>query len=103
MRWDQRSHAQGREALPHARGEQAIARASRFDWHSLACDAEGVLDKVDRVTQFTRFDLKTVLTVPEGTDRDKARQLLEKAERSCLITNSMKAESHLQVEVRIGD
>ncbi len=82
---------------------RAIARASRFDWQSLTCDAEGVLDKVDRVTQFTRFDLKAVLTVPEGADRDKARRLLEKAERSCLITNSMRAESHLQAEVRFGD
>ena len=82
---------------------RAIARASRFDWQSLACHAEGVLDRVDRVTQFTRFDLKTVLTVPAGTDPDKARRLLEKAERSCLITNSMKAESHLQAEVRFSD
>ncbi len=32
---------------------------------------------------------------------DKARRLLDKAERSCLITNSLIANSHLEAEVRV--
>ena len=82
---------------------RAIARASKFDWISLKCDADGVLERPDRVTQFTGFQLRVVLEVPQGTDPDKARRLLDKAEHACLITNSLKASSQLDAEVIIID
>ena len=82
---------------------RAIARAARLEWDSLACEATGILDKVERVTQFTRFDVRAELTVPPGTNEEKARRLLEKAEKHCLVTNSMKAPSTLDATVRISD
>lgn len=81
---------------------RAIARASRFEWVSLSCDVAGTLDKVERVTQFTRFDLQAELTIAPGTDEKKAHRLLEKAENHCLITSSLKGESHLEAEVRFA-
>jgi uncharacterized OsmC-like protein len=81
---------------------RAIARASRFEWVSLSCDVSGTLDKVERVTQFTRFDLQAELTIAPGTDEKKAHRLLEKAENHCLITSSLKGESHLEAEVRFA-
>lgn len=80
---------------------KAIARASKVDWVSLKCEVVGDLDKVDRVTQFTDFHVRAILEVPEGLREGKAERLLEMAEKSCLITNSLKAESHLEAEVRI--
>lgn len=74
---------------------RAIARTARLDWSALTCTAEGTLDKVDKLTQFTGFTVTATLTVPAGTNETKARTILEKAEKYCLITNSMKAESHL--------
>jgi OsmC-like protein len=59
----------------------------------------GDLEKVDRKSQFTRFQLRVRLEVPEGTRETKAHKLLEKAEESCLITNSLKAPSQLVAEV----
>lgn len=82
---------------------RAIARAARLDWNSLDCKAVGTLDKVERVTQFTHFDVKAELTVPAGTDEEKAHRLLEKAEKHCLITNSMKAPSTLDATVEVAD
>lgn len=82
---------------------RATARAARLEWDSLRCDAVGTLEKVERVTQFTKFDLRAELTVPTGTDESKALRMLEKAERHCLITNSMKAASHLEASVRVTD
>ncbi len=79
---------------------RAVARAARLEWLSLTCDTVGTLDKIERVTQFTAFEVKAELTVPPGTDAEKARKLLEKAEKHCLITNSMKAASTLQASVR---
>ena len=79
---------------------RAIARASKMDWISLSCDVVGDLNRIDKVTQFTGFTLRVVLEVPEGTIEEKAMRLLEKAERSCLITNSLIADSHLDAEVK---
>lgn len=79
---------------------RSIARASNLEWNAMTCDAEGVLDRVDKVTQFVAFNLRVVLEVPEGVDEAKAKRLLERAEKVCLITNSMVAESQLEAEVR---
>ena len=81
---------------------RAIARVSRFDWDDLEVEVTGTLDKIDRVTQFTGFSVKATLEVPDGTDEAKAVKLLEKAEHVCLITNSLKADSHLETEVRVA-
>jgi organic hydroperoxide reductase OsmC/OhrA len=68
---------------------RAIARASKLSWTALRCDAEGRLDRADGTTRFTQLTLDAHLTVPPTTDTEKARRLLEKAEKACLITNSL--------------
>lgn len=81
---------------------RAIARASKLEWTGLEASADGVLERVDRVTKFTSFTVRATLTVPEGTDQEKARRLLEKAEDACLITNSMTAENHLEADIIVA-
>jgi peroxiredoxin-like protein len=81
---------------------KAIARASKLEWISLSCDVEGILEKVDRVTQFTAFNLRASVDVPEGTRAEKAVRLMQMAEKSCLITNSLKADSHLEADVTVA-
>jgi organic hydroperoxide reductase OsmC/OhrA len=78
---------------------RAVARASKVSWTSLTCNVDGTLDRVDRATQFTRFDIRARLSVPVETDEGLARRALEKAERGCLITNSLKADIQFQAEV----
>lgn len=82
---------------------KAIARGSKLDWVSLSCDVEGTLDRVDNVTQFNEFRLRALLNVASGVDEQKATRLLQKSEHACLITNSLKSETHLEVEVRIAN
>ena len=66
-------------------------------------------DWVDQLTadpdafQFTGFEVRATLTVPPGTNEEKAHTILEKAEKYCLITNSMKADSHLEAEVTVAN
>lgn len=79
---------------------KAIARASKFDWVSLACDVEGVLDRVDGTSQFTEFTLHVILKTAAETDEQKAMRLLEKSEHNCLITNSLKGSTALRAEIR---
>lgn len=82
---------------------RAVARASKLSWTSLQCDVTGTLDRVDRVTQFTHLDIHPHLTVPAGTDSDQARRALQKAERGCLISNSLKASIHMEPLVDVAE
>jgi peroxiredoxin-like protein len=78
---------------------RAVAHASKLSWHSLGCRAEGVLDRVERRTRFTEVIVRASLRVPADVDPERARRLLEKAERSCLVTNSLVAECRLEASV----
>ena len=81
---------------------RAIARKAKLDWLTLECEAEGILDKLDGFNQFTGFTVKATLTIPDEQYRKKASVILEKAEKYCLVTNSLKADSHLETDVRIA-
>ena len=45
---------------------RAIARASKFEWTSLECRAEGVLERPEKTTFFTTFNVHAVLHAPAG-------------------------------------
>jgi organic hydroperoxide reductase OsmC/OhrA len=60
------------------------------------------LDRIERTTRFVAFDVRARLQVPSGTDPDRARQVLEKAERSCLISNSLSGAIHLIPVIEIA-
>ena len=60
------------------------------------------LDKVERDIQFTGIQVNAELVIPEGADADRAQKLLEKAEATCFITNSLKAEPHLEASISHG-
>jgi peroxiredoxin-like protein len=78
---------------------RAVARASKLAWTDLDCHAAGTLDRADGTTRFAQLELRARLTVPPGTDTEKARRLLEKAEKACLITNSLAFAPTLVSEV----
>ena len=80
---------------------RAVAKASRLSWISLDCDVTGTLDREDRVTQFTRFEMAAHLEVPAGVDAAAARHALEKAERNCLISSSLRASVALDATVKM--
>ena len=82
---------------------RAIARTAKLEWLTLEVTAEGELDKIEKFTQFTGFKVNAKLTIPEDKDAKKAGVILEKAEKYCLITNSMKADSHLDKEVIVAE
>ena len=75
---------------------RGVARANKFEWHSLECSVEGTLDKVEGKTKFTHMLVRATLRVPAGTDEAKAKQLLERAEHVCLISNSLVAERRIE-------
>lgn len=81
---------------------RAIARASKFEWEALDCEVVGTLDRVERTSLFTRFDIRATLRTAAGGDPARAQQLLEKAKQICLISNSLKGEFHLHTSVDVA-
>lgn len=81
---------------------RAVARAGKLPWTSLTCEVRGTLDRVEGKTRFTEIVVVGALTVPEGSDRNKAAQAMERAEHVCLISNSLCAERRLEATVAVG-
>lgn len=79
---------------------RAIARASRLPWRSLACSVEGVLEKSEGQTRFTRFVVQATLELPDDADESRADRVLDKAKTGCLITNSLNSEVRLDKAIR---
>lgn len=80
----------------------AIAENSRLEFESLSCPASGKLCKVDGKFVMSEVTLEPVLTIYEEEDREKALKILHKAEKACLITNSLKAEVLLKPEINLA-
>jgi organic hydroperoxide reductase OsmC/OhrA len=78
---------------------RAVARASSLAWRELEVSAEGVLDKAEGGPRFTRFTLDAKLVLAEGATESLAETALLKAKRSCLVTNSLKAECELKTRL----
>ncbi|MGA7824005.1 MAG: OsmC family protein, partial [Steroidobacteraceae bacterium] len=78
---------------------RAVSRAAKFEWLRLECRIEGVLERIERQPQFTRFETFANLVVPAGSDPATARRLLEQAEHGCLIANSLRGARTLEIKV----
>jgi peroxiredoxin-like protein len=81
---------------------RAIAEISRFEPVGLEVAAEGTIDKGEGGFQFTRITLRPVLTVARETDQERGVRLLEKAERSCLVSRSLKAQILMEPQVHVA-
>jgi organic hydroperoxide reductase OsmC/OhrA len=78
---------------------KAIAAASKFEWSSLDAHTEGVLDRAEGKMRFIRIHTHAKLGAPIGADWERAKRLLEKAEATCPISNSLNCQRGLTVEV----
>jgi hypothetical protein len=89
--------------LPELRTEPppefGVARAGGLAWEQLECEVEGTLERIAGVSQFTRYLTRATLTLATGTDTVKARALLERAEKVCLVANSLRGERSLEIQL----
>ena len=82
---------------------RGIARASRMPWVTVSVECLGTLERPEKVTRFTRFDLRATLVLPPEVSEDQARRILARAEETCLITRSLSGETHLAVDIERQD
>jgi peroxiredoxin-like protein len=78
---------------------RSVARLSKIDIISVDVTAEGTVNRQDGVTCFTGIMLRPSVVVAAGTDHDKTRRALEKAEKACLVSASLKTPISLEAQI----
>lgn len=78
----------------------AVAERAGLAFSSYESAAEGQLEIVEGKFQFTTITIKPTIVLKAVGDATKARELIEKAEANCLISNSMKARVILDPVIR---
>jgi peroxiredoxin-like protein len=78
----------------------AMAERAGLAFSSYESTAEGRLELVEGKFQFTTITIRPSITLKAEEDVVKAKELIEKAERNCLISNSMKATITLEPVIR---
>jgi len=78
----------------------AIAENSKLDFVSFSADAKGKLEKLEgQGFIMTEVVLRPRLHIRHAHDAERAGRILEKAEKHCLISNSIKTKTRLESEV----
>ncbi len=82
---------------------KAISDYSKFEYQALEVEVEAILEKEQGGYSFTKVIIQPILTIAAETDRERALRLLEKAERACLISRSVKSQIELQPEITVQE
>jgi organic hydroperoxide reductase OsmC/OhrA len=78
----------------------AIAENSKLEFVSFSAEAKEMLEKLDgQGFIMTEVVLRPKLIIKHARDVERAGRILEKAEKGCLISNSIKTETRLESEV----
>lgn len=78
----------------------AIAHNSKLEIVSFRAKARGKLEKVEGLGyQMTEVILSPRLVIRASRDLERARRILEKAEKNCLISNSVKSAIKVEPEL----
>ena len=78
----------------------AVAERGGLAFSSYESAAEGRLELVEGKLQFSAITIKPTITLKSVADMAKAKELIEKAEANCLISNSMKTRVTLEPIIR---
>jgi peroxiredoxin-like protein len=79
----------------------SIAENSKLDFISFKVSSKGILEQVEGKFLMTKVELYPVVVIKNEQDRERAERILHKSEAACLISNSVKSqvEMHLQIVV----
>lgn len=82
----------------------AIAENSRLDFVTFESKATGKLENQDEIgLMMTLVVVRPRLTIRNVRDEERAFRILKKAERHCLIANSVKTLIRLEPEIKVAD
>jgi peroxiredoxin-like protein len=74
----------------------AFADRAGLGFEKFESEAEGLLEFVDGRFLFTKIVIRPRVTLRSEEDKGKAEEILHKAERNCLVSNSIRTEIVLE-------
>lgn len=74
----------------------AFAERAGLAFDKYESEAEGLLEFVDDRLLFTKIVVRPRIALRSAEDRAKADEILQKAERNCLVSNSIRTEVTLE-------
>jgi peroxiredoxin-like protein len=78
----------------------AIAENSKLDFVSFQANAKGKLERLEgQGFVMSEITLHPKLVIKNARDAERASRILEKAEKHCLISNSIKTKTRLEPEI----
>jgi organic hydroperoxide reductase OsmC/OhrA len=81
----------------------AIARLSKLEYESYQAKAVGKLEKPEgEGYRITEIIIRPMLVISQSKDLERAGRILQKAEKQCLISNSIKALVRLEPQILVA-
>lgn len=77
----------------------AIAEFSKLDYVSFKCFSKGVLQKTDGKFVMSEVLLFPEVVITDETKRERAERIVEKAEKACLISNSITSKITMETKI----
>ncbi len=81
----------------------SIAENSKLDFISFKCPAVGKLEKTEEGFLMTEITLSPEVVVADESLKAKALRVLEKAEKHCLISNSIKSKVVMDPTIAVSE
>ncbi len=79
----------------------AIAENSKLNFISYSSSGTGKIEKVEGKFFVTQIELSPRILVANEHDKERALRIIEKSEKTCLISRSMKSEIILKPEITV--
>ncbi|MGB8705910.1 MAG: OsmC family protein [Gillisia sp.] len=79
----------------------AIAENSALDFTSFSCKATGKLEMVEGKLMMSEILLKPTVVITDEANRNKTMRILEKAEKACLISRSVKSKISMEITLLV--
>ncbi len=74
----------------------AFAERAGLEFEKFESEAEGLLEFVEGRFLFTKIIVRPRVALRSGEDKGKAEEILHKAEKNCLVSNSVRTEVILE-------
>lgn len=79
----------------------AIAENSKLEFVSFKCGSKGILDKVDDKFVISEVFLYPEVVIRDASQSERAERILEKSEKACLISNSIRSKVTMEPKIII--
>ena len=79
----------------------AIAENSNLEFISFSSSATGKLEKVDGKFMISEVELNPVVKIKDEKQKEKTLRILDKSEKSCLISNSVRSKIILNPQINL--